>query len=288
MFELPHAPQVSSKSSASRLAASRSGKLSLRVLVAEDNTTNQQVALGILRKLGHQADAVANGYEVLDTLRNVPYDLVLMDVQMPEMDGLDATRRVRSATDEVLNRSIPIIAMTAHAMQGDREECLDAGMDDYISKPVTPLALSLVLERWISQLGAETTATHTQQAPPESTPIFDKRSLLGRLMGDRQLAQIILAGFLGDIPQQIAILETFLDKGDAASVQRQAHSIRGAAAAVGGETLVCWAAEIEQAGQQGDLERVAGAIGELHNRFEQLEKAIKMSCLLDVTEDLGQ
>ena len=123
----------------------------LRVLLAEDNITNQQVALGILRKLGLRADAVANGREVLECLRTVPYDLVLMDVQMPEMDGLEATRLIRSADSRVLDRSVLIIAMTAHAMRGDREACLEAGMDDYIAKPVNPHALGLLLEKWFSK-----------------------------------------------------------------------------------------------------------------------------------------
>jgi PAS domain S-box-containing protein len=130
-----------------------------RVLLAEDNITNQRVALGILKKLGLHGDAVANGAEALKALETVPYDLVLMDVQMPEMDGLEATRNIRHAeggvTDDgvpdgaTVRRRIPIIAMTAHAMQGDRERCLEAGMDDYVSKPVTPQALARILEEWL-------------------------------------------------------------------------------------------------------------------------------------------
>ncbi|MFP4192704.1 MAG: PAS domain S-box protein, partial [Candidatus Hydrogenedentota bacterium] len=107
-----------------------------RILVAEDNTTNQQVALGILKNLGLRADAVANGEEALKALEDIPYDLVLMDVQMPEMDGLEATRRIRDPHSPVRNHCIPIVAMTAHAMEGDREACLKAGMDDYVPKPV--------------------------------------------------------------------------------------------------------------------------------------------------------
>jgi CheY-like chemotaxis protein len=123
-----------------------------RILLAEDNITNQKVALGILKKLGLRADAVANGVEALTALQTLPYDLVLMDVQMPDMDGFEATKRIRSGKVDDAHHSslsLPIIAMTANAMQGDRERCLEAGMNDYITKPVSPKALADVLELWL-------------------------------------------------------------------------------------------------------------------------------------------
>jgi CheY-like chemotaxis protein len=119
------------------------------ILLAEDNITNQQVALGLLKKLGLRANAVANGAEALKALMTIPYDLVLMDVQMPVMDGLEATREIRSPQSAVCNHCIPIIAMTAHAMQGDREKFLEAGMDDYVTKPVSPTSLAEVLKKWL-------------------------------------------------------------------------------------------------------------------------------------------
>ncbi|MEA3240401.1 MAG: response regulator, partial [Pseudomonadota bacterium] len=131
-------------------------RANVRILLAEDNITNQQVALGILKKLGLSADAVANGREALAALKTLPYDLVLMDVQMPEMDGLEATRQIRSGQSRARNQDIPIIAMTAHAMQGDKEKCLDAGMNDYVPKPVAPPVLAEVLEKWLPKQEAET------------------------------------------------------------------------------------------------------------------------------------
>jgi len=127
----------------------------VRILLAEDNITNQQVALGILRKLGLSADAVANGTEALKALESIPYDLVLMDVQMPEMDGYEATQQIRNPQSAVANHGIPIIAMTAHAMQGDRERCLEAGMNDYVTKPVSPQALVEALEKWLPKENLE-------------------------------------------------------------------------------------------------------------------------------------
>ena len=121
-----------------------------RVLVAEDNITNQQVAVGILTRLGLRAEVAANGAEALKALETLPYDLVLMDVQMPEMDGLEATRQIRAPQSRVLNRRVPIIALTAHAMQGDRERCLAAGMDDHLAKPVGTAALLAALEKWFA------------------------------------------------------------------------------------------------------------------------------------------
>jgi PAS domain S-box-containing protein len=122
-----------------------------RVLLAEDNITNQQVALSILKHLGLRADAVANGEEAVKVMATVPYDLVLMDVQMPIMDGLEATRQIRRAEATVRNPWLPIIAMTANAIQGDRDKCLAAGMSDYVSKPVSPQALAVVLGKWLPQ-----------------------------------------------------------------------------------------------------------------------------------------
>ncbi len=121
-----------------------------RLLVVEDNITNQQVALGLLRKLGMSVDAVADGREALKALESITYDLVLMDCQMPVMDGYEATREIRNPRSTVLNHGIPVIAMTANAMEGDREKCLDAGMDDYIAKPVTRVGLLSLIEKWMS------------------------------------------------------------------------------------------------------------------------------------------
>jgi CheY-like chemotaxis protein len=142
-----------------------------RILLAEDNFTNRLVALGILKKLGLQADAVTNGVEALNALQTLPYDLVLMDVQMPEMDGFEATRIIRNYELRIRNQEreesneeggdhssftlhtssfiLPIIAMTAHTMKGDRERCLEAGMNDYISKPISPQAMAEMLKKWL-------------------------------------------------------------------------------------------------------------------------------------------
>lgn len=139
------------KSTNGRPPIPKLARSNVRVLVAEDNAVNQQVALGVLRRMGAHADAVASGSEAIDALRQAPYDIVLMDVQMPEMDGLEATQRIRHEEAETSKPHIPIIAMTAHALQSDRDRCLAAGMDDYVAKPVNPQELYTVLERWLKQ-----------------------------------------------------------------------------------------------------------------------------------------
>jgi CheY-like chemotaxis protein/HPt (histidine-containing phosphotransfer) domain-containing protein len=263
----------------------------VRILVAEDNLTNQQVALGILRKLGFDADVVASGKEAVEALQSIAYDLVLMDVQMPEMDGLEATRSARA--NGVLNRAVPIIAMTAHALQRDREACLEAGMDDYIAKPVTPAALEQTLETWLTRVESarKIRAVPSWAGPVESlgadrmgdsdAPIFSESALLERLMGDRELGRVVARGFLGDIPKQLQALGNFLDASDAKGTEHQAHTLKGAAAAVGAEALEKLAYRLEQAGKAGCLGTVRAALGELQNQFDQLKKAMEASALLD-------
>jgi CheY-like chemotaxis protein len=120
----------------------------LYILLAEDSPVNQMVAQGILQKMGHRVDVVDNGLKAIDALKTNDYDLVLMDCQMPEMDGYRATRALRDSASGVRNPGIPVIAMTAHAMAGDRDKCLEAGMDDYIAKPFKPDQLRLAIRRW--------------------------------------------------------------------------------------------------------------------------------------------
>jgi CheY-like chemotaxis protein len=147
----------------------------VRILLAEDNITNQQVAVGLLKRLGLRADAVANGVEALQALEARPYDLVLMDLQMPEMGGLEATRQIRNPDSAVRNHEVPIIAMTANAMQGDREECLEAGMNDYVSKPVSRQALAEALDRWLPRESAASSISGPASASSATEGANDTR-----------------------------------------------------------------------------------------------------------------
>ena len=146
------AGSVPSSEPATRHAEGATPRRGERILLAEDNVTNQTVATRLLEKMGFAVVAVANGREAVRALETGRFDLVLMDVQMPVMDGFDATSAIRSPQSAVLNRRVPVIAMTAHALKGDRERCLAAGMDDYVSKPIDPKELAKVTERWVGPL----------------------------------------------------------------------------------------------------------------------------------------
>ena len=203
------APEVSAKSKPRPIITRHATREKLpsfkgcktRILLAEDNIFNQQVALGILRKMGLKADAVANGQEAIRALEHIPYGLVLMDVQMPVMDGLEATRLLRSTQSTAL-LSGPIIAMTANAMTGDREKCLEAGMNDFLSKPISPQALATMLTQWLPGMTAEKGSSEKNNGQHETAvsgwldlPVWDKDGVMERLMGDEKIVSIIQHGF---------------------------------------------------------------------------------------------
>ncbi len=256
-----------------RLLQNLFADLNMRVLLAEDILTNQQVALGIMKKLGLQADAVLNGAEAIKALSTTPYDLVLMDMQMPLMDGLDATIQIRNPHSPVLNHAIPIIAMTAHALQEARSKCLAAGMNDYISKPVTPQALARILEKWLPTAKSGGGGGVVKEPQP-SPVIWDRPDMLDRLMGDEELAKEVVASFLADIPVQIQTLKDMLARGETLEVQHQAHTIKGASANVGGEALRAVAFAIEQAAKAGTLDTLAERVVDMETEFARLKAAM--------------
>ena len=241
-----------------------------RILLAEDNLTNQQVALHILRKRGHTVDAVANGREALAAVATGTYDLVLMDVQMPVMDGFAATDSIRKLNDPV--RTIPIIAMTAHAMAGDREKCIEAGMDDYTSKPIVPRELFATIDRWTT--GIEATPHHA--APPSESladdlvPI-DFDDALERFAGDREFLDELLGDFQTQAIDILAAIRDAIDAGNADALRYQAHTLKGAAANLGANALAAAAFELEKMGKEGALESAGEAFNRLSAERERLE-----------------
>jgi signal transduction histidine kinase/CheY-like chemotaxis protein/HPt (histidine-containing phosphotransfer) domain-containing protein len=250
----------------------------LRILLAEDNITNQQVAGGILKKLGLHADVVANGLEALKALKTLPYDLVLMDIQMPEMDGLEATRQIRKIQSAHFDPNIPVIAMTAHAMTGDRDMCLDAGMNGYVSKPIDPPALADELNKWLPRKpdgtgddGGPSESDISSENNSDTTRIFDRAALLERLLNDEDLTETIITEFLDDMPRQIAALKSFVENEQAGQAGGQAHKITGAAANITALMLQETARAMETAGISGDMMALHRLMPELEQRFQQLK-----------------
>jgi CheY-like chemotaxis protein/anti-sigma regulatory factor (Ser/Thr protein kinase) len=245
-----------------------------RVLVADDVGTNQQVALGILRQLGLSADSVANGAEALQAVQTIPYNLVLMDVRMPVMDGLEATRLLRQTSCK-----IPVIAMTAGAMEGDREDCLRAGMDDFVSKPIVLRDLVRVLALWLPEAKPldEQPKPEVANLPPPATEqkisaLVDLAALRERLMDDDALVSNVLDTFLADMPRQIKSLIHFVEAADVPAAQQQAHKIKGSSSNVCAAALCDLAAGMESAAMAGDLAELRTSLPTLQKQLQQLRE----------------
>jgi signal transduction histidine kinase/HPt (histidine-containing phosphotransfer) domain-containing protein len=238
----------------------------VRVLVADDVVTNQQVALGMMKTMGLRADAVANGAEAIEALSRIPYDLVLMDVQMPHLDGLEATRRIRAS----VNRRTPIIAATAGAMQSERDECLAAGMDDFLAKPIVPQALADVLTKWLPEQPCEPPQPDLSVTPAD----FEMSTLVESLMGNKELAGRVLNTFLEDMPRQLESLRQCVDSGNTESIAHQAHTLKGTAGAVGGEALRALASDMEAIARAGDTDLLKSYAIQLDEQFLRFRETI--------------
>jgi PAS domain S-box-containing protein len=242
-------------------------RMNTKILIADDNATNLAVTRAQLKRLGFQADIVSNGAEAVTALSQRGYDLVLMDCEMPTMDGYEATRLIRQSAQP----SIPIIAVTADAMSTDRDRCLSVGMSDYLSKPVDLAKLADILTKWLPASSA-TGVTHPSGLQDES--VFRAGAFMKRMMGDRELAGVVLSGFLDSFPSQLIDLRARLGEEDATGVRLHAHAIKGAAAMVSADNLHAAALAVEQAAKSEHL----GLCGELLPRvveeFEQLKNIL--------------
>jgi two-component system, sensor histidine kinase and response regulator len=227
-----------------------------KVLLAEDNIVNQRVAVGLLGRRGHRVTVVTNGQEAVEAVAREQFDIVLMDLQMPVMGGIEATRAIRDRERELALDRIRIVAMTAHAMTGDRERCIAAGMDGYLSKPTESRALLAEVEG---------SATDT----PATSP-FDEADLLARLHGDTALAAEIVRLFTQECPRLLDAIRTALDRRDATAVQRAAHTLKGAAGTVSATDIAEAAALLELLAVDSDLDAMEGAWLRLSTEAETL------------------
>jgi CheY-like chemotaxis protein/HPt (histidine-containing phosphotransfer) domain-containing protein len=244
---------------------------------------NQKVAVKMLERLGYRADVAASGLEALEALSRIPYGAVLMDVQMPGMDGHEATAEIRRREREAAGggHGTPIIAMTANAMQGDREKALAAGMDDYVPKPVKPEELEAALERWIPQQeeGAPGGTAQAEGGPvtPEGTEHpLDRAAMDGLLgLGGPELLSELAETFSGDTRSALSGLREAAMASDARSVERIAHCLKGSSGSMGAQRMSAICAELQDAGASGDLPKVPGLLERLAEEFGRVRAALE-------------
>jgi PAS domain S-box-containing protein len=279
--------------------------LHARILIAEDNAFNQQVINGILKKMGITPVLVENGLKAIHALKNEKFDLVLMDIQMPEMDGLEATRTLRLEAPSSLNYRIPIIAMTAHAIEGDRKLCLDAGMDDYLTKPIDPKQLADTLNRWLppppdhppilstaansmtnNEMNSDVTAAangtgaagtgkaETAEtidvaalSKEEAILYFNREELLERLLNDAEWADQLLRSFIADLQNQIPNLIEAARQKEMEQTRKLAHKIKGACANAASQILASTAANIENSAIEGNHSELIEQIHRFESHF---------------------
>jgi signal transduction histidine kinase/DNA-binding response OmpR family regulator len=245
----------------------------LHILMAEDNVVNQKVTLRMLERMGYRADIAADGLEVLQALQRQTYDVILMDVQMPEMDGVEATRRIREGWPR--ERQPRVVAMTAHALKGDREQFLAAGMDDYISKPVRMEELVQAL-RQCQPLDShpEETALQTPQAGlPISAIDVTVLEELRTVLGEDELEELSVI-FLDDMPRLLAEMRQAIDQGDAKGLERAAHALKGNSATMGALSLSALCQELETMGREGRLEGAAEQVLQVEAEHERVKAAL--------------
>jgi CheY-like chemotaxis protein len=227
----------------------------LRILVAEDNPVNQKVVLRMLEKMGHIPTIAANGQEAVAALVEHSFDLVFMDVQMPEMDGLTATKNIREQ-EKHTGLHLPIIAMTAHVMKGDKELCLEAGMDGYITKPVSGNRIEEAIAR-ILILAPQGEPFPTVTAAPKSLIVWNGAQALERLDGDEKLLHEIVQIFLDESPKQLAALKRAVREVNAEQIERTAHGLKGELSYLAMPAVSQRAQELERMGRESDLDHAS-------------------------------
>ena len=238
----------------------------LRILLAEDNRVNQQVALRILEKQGHTVVVVGDGQAALAALAQAPFDLVLMDIQMPVLDGMATTAAIRAQEQ---GTHMPIIAMTAHAMRRDRERCLAAGMDAYVTKPLKAADLAAAI--------AQLLPTAPLPQTPAGTPPVDVSAALRSVEGDQGLLENLFEAFQQDYPRQLAEIQDAIGMGDAARTARVAHSVKGVVGYFSTQRASALAAQLEALGHQAELAGALSLVQELEQELAQISAFVAES-----------
>jgi CheY-like chemotaxis protein/HPt (histidine-containing phosphotransfer) domain-containing protein len=238
----------------------------LRILLAEDSVVNQKLAVGLLERHGHTVAVAHNGREVLATLDGGDYDVVLMDVQMPEMDGLEATSLIRERERQT-GAHVPIIAMTAHAMRGDRETCLTAGMDGYISKPIRATKLFETLHAIVER----TVSSNIGDAFDLGDGTMDWSKALAVVQGDRELLKEVVVAFLDEYPRILDEIRNSIDGRDHALLRRSAHKLKGATRYLGAQGAYDYAFSLECMGRDGTTQGATATLKLLEEEIDRLK-----------------
>jgi two-component system sensor histidine kinase/response regulator len=246
----------------------RENRLSLRILLAEDNIVNQTLACRLLEKRGHDVTVAGNGKQALAVFEKQTFDAILMDVQMPEMDGFETTAAIREK-EKSTGRHIPIIATTAHAMKGDKERCLASGMDGYLSKPIRGKDLFDIIEAFFATSSDH--SAHGKHAAPVEVA-FDGQALLARLDGSTELCAELINTFLRESPQILSAVEVAVERRDPGAIARAAHGLKGAVAVFGTDHQAFSAAEaLELCGKSGELTEIERLLVEASKLLAKLQ-----------------
>ncbi len=250
----------------------------IKILLAEDNPVNQKVAVGILKKMGLSCEIAGNGLEAVAKLEKEQFDIVLMDIQMPEMDGYEATQKIRNFENSNINKRIPIIAMTANVLQKDKESCSESGMDDYVSKPIIPVELAKVIEKWLPKKSTinKIESEKQEKKEHEEKPIFDRKGLMERILYDKEFFDEIVEIYLEEAPEQIKMLEEYIDKESMGKIEIQAHGFKGASANTGAERVREAAFEVEKAAKEKDNEKIKKYFEKIKKEFEIFKEESKI------------
>ncbi len=245
-------------------------KRNLRILFVEDAATNRKVGLAIMSRLGFSADAVENGRQAIEALEKKVYDIVLMDVHMPEMDGLQACRIIRDPASAVLNHDIPVIAMTATAMEEDRSRCLQAGMNDYLTKPINPEEMLGIIENQI--LKRETESEDKPGENGDEGKVFHKEDLFRRMGNDVEFVAEVIRIFTASIPKHVKRLQQGIQDKSLTVIADEAHYIKGASANVGANRLSKTALEMEKLAKKKELEKLPDKLQQLEKEFQRYQE----------------
>ncbi len=271
-------PKIPSPAASPRVEVVDKNELSqsaLRILVVEDNLVNQKLMLGVLGKFGYAATTADNGRIAIEMLERESFDLVFMDIQMPELDGLEATRRIRT---QPRWQQLPIVAMTAHAMIGDREQCLETGMNDYVTKPIKRTEVREMIEKWttVSPIDNKNEEFQMLEKTPDKNPGTDSvaainiEQALRQLDGDRELLLEVIEVFMETIPELMEELQTAITTSDAEKMHGAAHSLKGAASNICAESVRAVAQQLEDMGQRGDFNNVNLIVATLQGHVSEL------------------